>query len=65
MIENEKNAESNVGQDNAWWESVRQQAASLRFGAVQIVVHESRVVQLGRTENVRIAPAHKISGDAP
>ena len=39
--------------DNPWLEVVRQQVGSLRFGVVQIVVHEARVVQVERTERVR------------
>jgi|GEM_PF-470720 len=38
---------------SSWLEMVRQQVDSLRFGVVQIVVHESRVVQIERTEKVR------------
>ncbi|HVY70575.1 MAG TPA: YezD family protein [Verrucomicrobiae bacterium] len=38
----------------SWLEVVRQQVASLRFGVVQIVVHDSRVVQIERTEKVRL-----------
>lgn len=38
------------------WEAVVQQLVStLRFGVVQITVHESRVVQVERTEKVRFA----------
>ena len=38
----------------AWEEIVRQHVKSLRFGVVQIVVHENRVVQIERTEKVRL-----------
>jgi hypothetical protein len=38
----------------AWLETVRSQMESLRFGVVQIVVHDSRVVQIERTEKVRL-----------
>jgi hypothetical protein len=31
-----------------WLELVRQNVESLRFGVVQIVVHDSRVTQIGR-----------------
>jgi len=31
-----------------------QQVSSLQFGVVQITVHESKVVQIERTEKVRI-----------
>jgi hypothetical protein len=37
-----------------WFESIRQQVASLRFGVIQIVVHEGRVVQIDRTEKIRV-----------
>jgi len=37
-----------------WLELVQRQVGSLRFGVVQIVVHESRVVQIERTEKVRL-----------
>lgn len=45
----------NVEDDqNHWVDLVRKQVASLRFGVVQIVVHDSRVVQIERTEKVRL-----------
>jgi len=37
-----------------WLELVRRQVNSLRFGVVQIVVHDSRVVQVDKTERVRL-----------
>jgi hypothetical protein len=37
-----------------WLETVCKQVASLRFGVVQIVVHDSQVVQIERTEKVRL-----------
>jgi len=37
-----------------WLELVQRQVGSLRFGVVQIVVHESRVVQIERTEKVSL-----------
>jgi hypothetical protein len=38
------------------WEGVvRQLVSTLRFGVVQITVHESHVVQVERTEKVRFA----------
>lgn len=48
--------------DAAWLEVLRKQVNSLRFGVVQIVVHEGRVVQIERTEKVRFqAPASSSS----
>jgi hypothetical protein len=44
----------------AWLETVRQQVANLRYGVVQIVIHDARVVQIERTEKIRFehhAPA--------
>ncbi len=39
--------------DPAWLVALRQQVDSLRFGVVQVVVHEGRVVQIERTEKTR------------
>lgn len=36
-----------------WLEAVRRQVGSLRFGVVQIVVHDSRIVQIEKTERIR------------
>jgi len=43
-------------QENAesWLEMVRRQVGSLDFGVVQIVVHGARVVQIERTEKIRL-----------
>ncbi len=37
-----------------WLNLVRQQVDSLKFGAVQITVHDSRVVQVERVEKLRL-----------
>jgi hypothetical protein len=37
-----------------WLELVRQQVGSLKFGTVQITVHDSRVTQVERVEKVRL-----------
>jgi hypothetical protein len=37
-----------------WLEIVRKNVQSLRFGVVQIVVHDSRVTQIERTEKTRL-----------
>jgi hypothetical protein len=36
---------------------VRQKVESLRFGVVQLVVHDGRVTQIERTEKTRLSPA--------
>lgn len=45
----------------AWLEIVHQQVDSVGFGVVQIVIHDHRVVQIERTEKVRL---EKIEGRA-
>jgi len=42
-----------------WVGIVAKQVESLKFGVVQITVHESRVVQIEKTEKVRLEPAQK------
>jgi len=37
-----------------WLELVRRQVGSLRFGVVEIVVHDSQVTQIEKTERVRL-----------
>lgn len=49
--------ESNLATTGAgpeWLELVRRQVNSLRFGVVQIVVHDSQVTQVEKTERVRL-----------
>jgi hypothetical protein len=51
--ENEVAAQSG---SEEWLEQVRRQVGSLRFGVVQVVVHDSRVVQIEKTEKIRFEP---------
>ena len=37
-----------------WLELVREKVQSLQFGVVQIVVHDSKVTQIERTEKTRL-----------
>jgi hypothetical protein len=37
-----------------WLEIVARHVGSMKFGVVQITVHESRVVQIEKTEKVRL-----------
>jgi hypothetical protein len=37
-----------------WLELVREKVQSLRFGVVQIVLHDSKVTQIERTEKTRL-----------
>jgi len=41
-------------QAESWLDIVRRQVGSLDFGVVQIVVHGTRVVQIERTEKIRL-----------
>jgi hypothetical protein len=38
----------------AWLDIVREKVAAMRFGSVQIVVHEGRVTQVESTEKTRL-----------
>ncbi|HXT12346.1 MAG TPA: YezD family protein [Candidatus Angelobacter sp.] len=40
--------------DNSWLEIVRRQVISLNFGMVRIVVHGARLIQIERTEKLRL-----------
>jgi hypothetical protein len=51
---NETAAASAATNGDSWLELVRRQVGSLNFGIVQIVVHGSRVVQIERTEKLRL-----------
>jgi hypothetical protein len=42
---------------DAWLELVRRQVGSLRYGVVQVVVQDGRVVQIEKTERVRLEKA--------
>jgi len=41
-----------------WLEVVRRQVGTLRYGVVQIVVHDSQVTQIEKTERVRLEKPH-------
>ena len=38
-----------------WLELVRAQVTNLRYGVIQLVVHNGRVTQIERTEKLRLA----------
>jgi hypothetical protein len=48
-----KTSEDSTGKQD-WLEIVRQQVGSLRYGVVEIVVHDSQVTQIEKTERVRL-----------
>lgn len=39
-----------------WMAALKAQVAGLRFGVVQLTVHEGQVVQIERTEKIRFTP---------
>ena len=51
-------SESSADQQLNWLEVVQRQVGSLRYGEVQIVVHDSQVTQIDKTERVRLEKAH-------
>jgi hypothetical protein len=50
----ELNSGGEQGVAESWLELVRRQVGSLDFGVVQIVVHAAKVVQIERTEKIRL-----------
>ncbi len=54
MNENEIIPAVKVGETLDWLEIVRRQVGSLRYGVVQVVVHDSQVTQIDKTERVRL-----------
>ena len=48
-----KSGSQNLNNAN-WLEIVRQQVGSLRYGVVEIVVHDSQVTQIEKTERLRL-----------
>jgi hypothetical protein len=47
-----------------WLELVRQHVGSLRYGIVQIVIHDSKVIQIEKTERVRLDKPHADQSEA-
>jgi len=47
-----------------WLDIVRQRVQGMRFGSVQIVVHEGRVTQVESTEKTRLSSDDQV-GSAP
>jgi hypothetical protein len=44
-----------------WLDIVRQKVEAMRFGSVQIIVHEGRVTQVESTEKTRLPDAAALS----
>jgi hypothetical protein len=54
MGDTQKKLPAGGNDDLKWLELVTQQVSSLRYGVVEIVVHDSRVIQIDKTERVRL-----------
>ena len=54
MSENKIEYIEGVGKKSAWLDIVRRQVGSLRYGVVQVVVHDSQVTQIDKTERIRL-----------
>ena len=50
-------------EERAWLSIVRRQVRSLRFGVVQIVVHNAQVTQIDRTEKLRLDEASRLAAE--
>jgi hypothetical protein len=50
--------ETNPPASPDWMALVREKVAGLRFGVVQLVVHDGRVTQIERTEKTRLPANH-------
>lgn len=48
-----------------WLEVVRKKVEDLRFGSVQIIVHEGRVTQVDSLEKTRFPAARDENGSPP
>jgi hypothetical protein len=46
--------EHNLDERLDWLEIVRRQVGALHYGVVQIIVHDSQVTQIEKTERVRL-----------
>jgi len=50
-----KTALSKEEPDESWIEIVKQKVEAMRFGSVQIIVHDGRVTQVESTEKTRLS----------
>jgi hypothetical protein len=46
-----------------WLEIVRKKVSAIRFGTVQIVVHDGRVTVVEATEKTRVSDPHEVRDD--
>jgi len=53
-----------AGTTPEWLRVVQQKVESLRYGVVQLVVHDGRVTQIERTEKTRLPSARRDNASA-
>ncbi|MGA2801963.1 MAG: YezD family protein [Verrucomicrobiota bacterium] len=58
MSENKIEFIEGAGKKPAWLDIVLRQVGSLRYGVVQVVVHDSQVTQIDKTERIRLENLH-------
>ena len=64
-LEQQKPVE-NGSNDLKWLEIVTRNVKSLRYGVVEIIIHDSRVIQIEKTERVRLDKTeHRLETTAP
>lgn len=54
MSDIHKEIKAKSSEELKWLDLVIQQVGSLRYGVVEIIVHDSRVIQIEKTERVRL-----------
>ncbi len=59
MSQNQEKTPAGGAADLKWLDLVVQHVKSLRYGVVEIVVHDSRVIQIEKTERVRLDKTEK------
>ena len=55
QIETSKNLAAPAAAEAAVLEEIRKAIHSLRFGSIQVIVQDGRVVQIDKTEKIRLA----------
>lgn len=64
MSQKPKNESSDAAEhvDEDWLQVVREKVSKLKFGSIQITVHEGRVTQLESIERTRFSTDRKAKG---
>lgn len=52
-----------INESETWMEVVRRKVAAIRFGSVQVTVHEGQVTLVDALERTRIAPGNTKPSD--